>query len=109
MFQTVTSIKATILAALLPLISAAAGGRPALEAAGVAYREVLTKRFENYRRTGLAGIEDYARKGRKVSTPSTELKSTLAKSPILANRLPALHRYLETYPDNPVEGVQERF
>ncbi|MEM7355238.1 MAG: hypothetical protein AAF657_30790 [Acidobacteriota bacterium] len=87
----------------------AAAGGSSLDAANAAYRELLLGRFESYRQAGLSGIEDYARKGRKVSQPALELRAALANSPILESRLPSFHRHLGRYPQGPLAGVQERF
>ena len=88
--------------------SHAAAGLPAVEAASAAYRELLLGRFEKYRRAGIAGVEDYARKGRKVSQPGMELGAALANSPLLESRVPVLHGHLGRYPKEPGDGVQER-
>ncbi len=88
---------------------ASSRGATALQIASEALRELLTARFSSYEQKGLKGIDAYARSSRKTSSPARDLELALAQSPIVQKRLPAYHKHLLRYPNDPAEGAQERF
>jgi hypothetical protein len=79
------------------------------EAVGDAYRALLAARVEAYRRSGLAGIEPYARAGGRTTSPGDALRSATAATTALENASPALHAALSSYPKGVPAGADDRF
>jgi hypothetical protein len=72
------------------------------------YREILLKRWQAYRKDGLAGIPPYARDGADAS-PAEELRTAAASSRFLARYFPDLHKAWLNYPAKLASGAEEQF
>jgi hypothetical protein len=70
--------------------------------------EMLLKRYQSYRASGLAGIPAYDRGG-KTSDPAADLRSATNAQQALKKYLPSFQKVLLDYPKAKVEGMNENF
>jgi len=84
------------------------GNEPARTAASQVYRQMLLARFESFRQRGLAGIPEYDR-GKKTSSPESELRIALKESELFNTHFPELQKALLEYPANQPTDVKHRF
>lgn len=71
-------------------------------------RQVLLARFRAYKKNGLAGIKNYARK-KKGFSPGDELKNQIKAGKILPKRAPEFNKHVLDYPNNKPDDVEESF
>jgi hypothetical protein len=84
------------------------GKKPTHEEIENCLRKILLERFRAYKKSGLAGIEPYARSKKEFSA-GEELKNQILQGPILKKRAPVFHKYLLDYPANKPEEVEDSF
>lgn len=88
---------------------AAAGGDEPAQAAAKVMRRVLANRYLAYRKSGLDGLAPYARGGKDLSRPGTELAATTEAMPVVRKRLPEFYSAYRHYPKTDGKGVHNRF
>lgn len=95
---------------LSPLRKRLANADKTAVVAGVSqhYREILFRRWQAYRKDGLAGIAPYARDGANAS-PAEELRTATTSSTLLARYFPDLYKAWLNYPAKLPSGAEEQF
>jgi hypothetical protein len=72
------------------------------------YREILSQRWQSYRKAGLSGVAPYARRGPEAS-PAKELRTATVSSKLLARYYPDLYQAWLNYPAALPSGTEEQF
>lgn len=84
------------------------GGKALIDAASREYREILFKRWQAYRKSGLSGIAPYLRDGR-AADPAAELRLATTSSRVLAKYFPQFQQGLLKSPADVPAGTEEKF
>ena len=88
--------------------AAVAAGASSPEQMSKLYQEILAARVTAYAQGGISAIAPYDRGGSKVS-PAADLKAATVSSKVLQEFLPDLYKAFLNYPNDKLEGVEERF
>lgn len=89
---------------------AKADGQNKAQAVSLRYQEILSNRYQAYRRSGLAGIAHYTRgEGTTAVEVSMELRYAATNTEALARYRPELYKAWLNYPQNLPGGVEQSF
>jgi hypothetical protein len=83
-------------------------GKALMDAASREYREILFKRWRDYRQGGLAEVSPYVRKGQAADL-AAELRLATTSSQVLAKYFPQLQQGLLKYPAGLPTETEEKF
>lgn len=74
------------------------------------YREMLWRRFQAYRKNGLAGVATYAHEeGRAPADPGSELRAATQNDLVLSRFYPGIHQAWLRYPADMPAQAEEQF